>query len=140
MDFLFVASVSVITQHPDRDISLYAGTIGMPLQAPTSVPGSAYRYSEKIEGTKHFGVWPLTEAAQACFGVPDWPAALPVPQATIEFEVRDVEAAAAELEAAGYPLVHSTRTEPWGQQIARLQSPDGLLLAVCHTPDLAKQA
>ena len=36
---------------------------------------------------KHFAVWPLSEAAQACFGVLEWPATQPIPQTTIEFEV-----------------------------------------------------
>jgi hypothetical protein len=56
-----------------------------------------------------------------------------VPQASIEFEVDDVQAAAQELEARGYTLLHPTRTEPWGQTIARLQTPDGLLVGVCFT-------
>jgi len=36
--------------------------------------------------------------------------------------------------AAGHALIHSSRTEPWGQTIARLLGPDGLLIGVCHTP------
>jgi hypothetical protein len=32
---------------------------------------------------------PLTQAARACFGTPEWPAERPVPQASIEFEVAD---------------------------------------------------
>jgi hypothetical protein len=35
-----------------------------------------------------------------------------VPQATIEFEVQDVAAAAQELEQKGYELIHPTKTEP----------------------------
>src|SRR5680860_1775460 len=66
-----------------------------------------------------------------------WPATHPIPQSTIEFEVGGVEAAAAELHGEGYGLVHPVRTEPWGQVIARFQSPDGVLLGVCSTPHLA---
>jgi hypothetical protein len=57
-----------------------------------------------------------------------------VPQATIEFEVADVGGGAAELEAKGYELVHGEKTEPWGQVIARLLSPDALLVGICYTP------
>ncbi|MGZ4603686.1 MAG: VOC family protein [Kineosporiaceae bacterium] len=46
----------------------------------------------------------------------------------------DVEAAAQELEDSGYRLIHPARTEPWDQTIARLQTPDGLLVGVCFTP------
>jgi hypothetical protein len=46
----------------------------------------------------------------------------------------DVAAAAAELTAKGYRLIHEARTEPWGQVTARLLSPEDLLVAVCYTP------
>jgi catechol 2,3-dioxygenase-like lactoylglutathione lyase family enzyme len=91
-------------------------------------------FTHTLEGAKHFGLWPLSEAAQACFGTTEWPADIPVPQASIEFEVPDVAAAAAELGAKGYHLIHGSRTEPWGQTTARLLSPEGLLIAVCCTP------
>lgn len=90
-----------------------------------------------LEGAKHFGVWPLSEAADACFGIREWPSTHAVPQSTIEFEVDDVEAAAAELQREGYRLVHPVHTEPLGQVIACFQSPDGVLLGVCHTPHLS---
>jgi catechol 2,3-dioxygenase-like lactoylglutathione lyase family enzyme len=70
----------------------------------------------------------------ACFGQPNWPETHPVPQSTIEFEVDDVEAAAQELEECGYQLVHPARVEPWNQTVARLQTPDGVLVGVCFTP------
>ena len=79
-------------------------------------------------------MWPLAEAANACFGTSTWPADTPVPQASIEFEVADVAAAANELEAKGYRTIHDARTEPWGQVTARLLTAEGLLVAVCHTP------
>ncbi len=53
-----------------------------------------------------------------------------------EFEVDDVPAAAAELQAAGYQLIHESRTEPWGQTIARVLDPNGLIVGVCFTPAL----
>jgi len=93
-----------------------------------------YRFTHKLDGTKHFGLWPLSKAARACFGTPEWPAELPIPQASIEFEVADVAAAAAELRQDGYQLLHDAKTEPWGQITARLLSPEGLLVAVCYTP------
>jgi hypothetical protein len=76
----------------------------------------------------------LNEAAQACFGTSTWPDTHPVPQASVEFDVDDVEAAARELEARGYRLLHGARTEPWGQAVARLQSADGLVVGVSYTP------
>ena len=42
-------------------------------------------FFEGLAGVKHFGIWPLKEAATACFGQPQWPDSHPVPQACIEF-------------------------------------------------------
>jgi catechol 2,3-dioxygenase-like lactoylglutathione lyase family enzyme len=130
----FIASFSVITSSPADDRELFVDALGLPLHPPDGAGDDSYLFSEAIDGANHFGVWPLTEAAQACFGLEQWPASHAVPQASVEFEVDDVAAAAAELEARGYRLLHSTRTEPWGQVIARLQSHDGLVVGVCFTP------
>ena len=46
----------------------------------------------------------------------------------------DVADAAAELEVRGYTLLHPTRTEPWGQTLVRLLSPEGLIVGICYTP------
>ena len=68
------------------------------------------------------------------FGQPGWPNEVPPPQASIEFEVDDVAAAAAELEGKGYRLLHGARTEPWGQTVARLIGPEGLLVGLSYAP------
>lgn len=136
MDVRFVAGFAVITTDPARDKALFVDALGLPLRPPISVPDSDYVYSEDVAGAKHLGVWPLTEAAQACFGRETWPDTHPVPQATIEFEVDDVERAAQELVDRGYQLVHAPRTEPWQQVVARLQAADGLLVGVCFTPGM----
>ena len=130
MDILFVAGFAPITPDPAAGIAFYRDTLGLPLE---TVNGD-YVAVDGFGGVKHLGVWPLAEAARSCFGTPDWPADVPRPQATLELEVADVEAAATELEAGGHTLVHPTRTEPWGQVIARLLGPEGLLIGLCHTP------
>src|SRR3712207_722898 len=133
MDVLFLASVSVIADDPAASRRLYVDALGLPLERL----GGEYFASERIDGSKHFGVWPLTEAAQACFGTAAWPADRPVPQASIEFELADPAAVAdgaAELEATGHRLLHGARTEPWGQTVARLQSPEGLVVGLSFAP------
>jgi uncharacterized glyoxalase superfamily protein PhnB len=60
-----------------------------------------------------------------------------VPQVSIEFDVGDavaVGSAAEELEQAGYELLHPARTEPWGQTVARLQSPEGAIVGISYIP------
>jgi len=100
-------------------------------------PGSGYFHSERIGRSKHFGVWPLAEAAQACFGSAEWPAGRPVPQVSIEFEVESVDAvadAAAELRGRGFELLHDAREEPWGQTVARLLSSEGSIIGISYAP------
>jgi catechol 2,3-dioxygenase-like lactoylglutathione lyase family enzyme len=130
MDVQFVASIAPIVRDAEAARLFYRDALGLSFEGE----GGDYVFTHKLEGTKHFGLWPLAEAATACFGTTDWPAGTPVPQASIEFEVADVAAAAAELTAKGYRLIHDARTEPWGQITARLLSPEGLLVAVCYTP------
>jgi catechol 2,3-dioxygenase-like lactoylglutathione lyase family enzyme len=133
MDILYVTSVAVVTADPPRSRKLFIDALGLPLEGE----GDGYYSSGNIAGSKHFGVWPLTEAAQACFGTPQWPAGRVVPQASIEFEVADaaaVAAAGAELQRAGYELLHAARTEPWGQTVTRLLTGDGLIVGISHAP------
>jgi catechol 2,3-dioxygenase-like lactoylglutathione lyase family enzyme len=136
MDIEFIATVSVIAADPAESRKLYVDALGLPLRAK---PGSEYFHSEEIGGAKHFAVWPLSQAAQACFGSPEWPAERPVPQMSVEFEVADadaVSAAAAELQEQGFELLHGARQEPWGQTVARLQTVDSLIVGISYAPAL----
>ncbi len=130
MDILFISGFAIITEDPATSRAFYLDTLGLPLE----VVGGDYIAMDGFDGAKHFGVWPLADAANACFGQSTWPSSHPVPNASIEFEVLDVAAAAASLEEEGHELLHGVRTEPWGQVIARLMSPEGVLVGVCYTP------
>jgi catechol 2,3-dioxygenase-like lactoylglutathione lyase family enzyme len=135
MDILFITSMAVVTADPPSSRKLFTDTIGLPLEGE----GDGYYSSGNIDGSKHFGLWPLTEAAQACFGTTQWPVDRVVPQASIEFEVADADAVAeagAELQRAGYELLHPTRTEPWGQTVTRLLTDDGLIVGISYAPAL----
>ena len=133
MNVLFVASVAAVTADPPRSRKLFIDALGLPLEGE----GDGYYSSGSIPGSKHFGVWPLSEAAEACFGTPEWPAGRVVPSASIEFEVEDAEAVAAagdELQRAGYELLHPARIEPWGQTVTRLLTDDGLIVGISYAP------
>jgi catechol 2,3-dioxygenase-like lactoylglutathione lyase family enzyme len=134
MKIEFIASFAVITPDPATSRKLYVDALGLPLEGGE---GDDYVHSEKIDGAKHFGVWPLSQAAQACFGAADWPSELAVPQASVEFEVADPDAvasAAAELRDAGFDLLHDSREEPWGQTVARLLSAEGVIVGISYAP------
>ncbi len=133
MDVQFVATVAVVVADPPQSRKLFIDALGLPLEGE----GDGYYSSGSIPGSKHFGVWPLSEAAQACFGTPQWPVGRVVPQASIEFDVADAEAVAAagdELQRAGFELLHPARIEPWGQTVARLLTGDGLIVGISYTP------
>lgn len=128
MKVLFVAGFAPIPTDLAASRRLYVDGLGLPLEHDD------YPRTEALEGVKHFGLWDLRQAARSCFGTEAWPADVPVPQATIEFEVEDVAAAAEELAAKGHRLLHPARLEPWGQTVARLLGPEGLLVGLSHTP------
>lgn len=130
MNVQFVASFSPIVRDVGSSHSFYEDALSLSFEGGEG----DYVFTEQLGGAKHFGLWPLSEAAKACFGSEEWPTGVPEPQASLEFEVADVAEAAAELERSGYSLLHSAKTEPWGQVTARLLSPEGLLVAVCYTP------
>ena len=128
-----VASVSPIVQDAAAARRLYADGLGVSFEGGEG----DYAFTERLPGCQHFGVWPLAEAAKACFGVDEWPAERPVPQASIEFEVgstADVSAAVEELRGQGHELLRDVKQGPWGQTITRLLTPDGLIVGVCYTP------
>jgi catechol 2,3-dioxygenase-like lactoylglutathione lyase family enzyme len=135
MNIEFLATVAVIAPDPINSRNLYVDALGLPLQGD----GDGYYHSEQVGGCKSFGIWPLSQAAQACFGIDQWPAERPVPQVSLEFDVADataVDPAARELEHAGYELLHGAREEPWGQTVARLQSPEGAIIGISYAPVL----
>jgi catechol 2,3-dioxygenase-like lactoylglutathione lyase family enzyme len=134
MQIEFIASTAVITPDTAAGAHLYRDVLGLPLEA---AEGDDYLHSGDIPGSRHFGVWPLHQAATACFGTDTWPADRIVPQASVEFEVADeaaVQAAAEELRAAGADVLHDARTEPWGQVVARMLSDDGVIVGISYAP------
>lgn len=136
MNVQFISSFAVISADMDASRKLFVDTLGLPLKASE---GDEYLHSEQLDGTKHFGVWPLWQAAQACFGTRDWPADRTQPQASVEFDLESVEAieaATEELQNAGYELLHPARTEPWGQSVARLLSPEGVIVGISYVPTM----
>lgn len=135
MQIQFVGSIAVVASEPAASRRLYVDALGLPLRGEPD----GYYHSEEIAGTKSFGIWPLEQAAEACFGTPDWPGDYPAPQASIEFEVADaaaVDAATAELAGRGLRLLHGARVQPWGQTVARLLSPEGLIIGISYAPAL----
>ncbi|MDA1189583.1 MAG: glyoxalase, partial [Chloroflexi bacterium] len=110
IDILFVAGFGPVSHDHDASTKLYRETLGIPFKEENN-----YLHTDQLEGVKQFAIWPLSQAAQSCFGTTEWPGDLPVPQAWLEFDVADVDAATVALEAQGYKPLVAAREEPWGQ-------------------------
>jgi catechol 2,3-dioxygenase-like lactoylglutathione lyase family enzyme len=132
MRVLFVAGFGPIVRDREASLRLYGDALGIRLDAEDD----GYLHTEGLPGVKTFALWPLAQAAQSCFGSPEWPERIPVPHAWLEFDVDDLQAATAELRAKEYTLLVAARVEPWGQTVTRLLAPEGILVGITYTPSL----
>jgi hypothetical protein len=127
---LFIAGFGPIVRDVDAGRKLYAK--GMQISFKEETGG--YLHTDALAGAKHFALWPLSQAAESCFGNSSWPDNAAAPQAWLEFEVDNVETATAELESMGYGMLIRNKTEPWGQTVSRFLDADGLLVGLTYTP------
>ncbi|WP_228254389.1 hypothetical protein [Acinetobacter sp. WCHA55] len=77
---LFVAGFGPITRVDQESKLLYRDTFDLPIKAMEG--NESYMSAEEGElgGVKHFALWPLTQAAESCFGVKEWPEELTIPR------------------------------------------------------------
>lgn len=129
---LFVAGFGPIVRDAPASRRLYRDRLGIDF----TKEAGGYLHTEALDGVKTFALWPLAQAAQSCFGKKSWPRTIPVPQAWLEFDVADVAAATAAIEARGYRVLVKNQREPWGQTVTRFLSPEGLLVGLTCTPAL----
>ena len=127
---LFIAGFGPIVRDVAASRKLYGGILDISFKEEAG----NYLHIEALQGAKSFALWPLAHAAQSCFGSESWPADLPVPQAWLEFDVENVAAATAELEAQGHRMLVRNKTEPWGQTVSRFMDPEGILVGLTFTP------
>ena len=135
MKVLFIAGFGPIVRDMGESRKLYRDLAGIPFTEETD----GYLHTEAVSGANSFALWPLSQAAQSCFGTDSWPADVPVPQAWLEFDVDSVEQATATLESSGYRMLVRNKKEPWGQIVSRFISPEGLLVGITFTPLMREQ-
>ena len=129
----FVAGFGPIVRDTDASRAFWGEGLGIRLAE--SSPG--YWTNDDLHGVKAFALWPLSQAAESCFGREAWPADLPEPQAWLELDVESPEAVApatAELAERGYRILVDAKLEPWGQTVSHLLSPEGILVGIAYTP------
>ena len=134
---LFIAGFGPVVTNRKQSEHLYKELLQLPLETADDYDG--YMHSQNIDGIKYFALWPLDKVALSCFGTPEWPEDLPVPQAWLEFDVADIESATEILKQNGYKILTHIKKEPWGQIVTRFLSPEGLVMAVGHTPLLREE-
>jgi hypothetical protein len=134
---LFIAGFGPIVRDVTASRKLYGEALGIPFKEESG----GYLHTGDLKGAKEFALWPLSQAAQSCFGKDSWPDGVPAPQAWLEFDVEDVGKATAELEARGYRMLIRDKKEPWGQTVSRFLSTEGILVGITFTPSMrqAKQ-
>ena len=132
---LFIAGFGPIVRDADASRRLYVRVLDIPFKEE----GGGYLHTNALQGAKEFALWPLSQAAESCFGNPTWPDSLPAPQAWLEFDVDSVESATTELESMGYSMLVKNKKEPWGQTVSRFLDPDGLLVGLTFTPSMREK-
>ena len=132
---LFIAGFGPIVADAAASRNLYSRTLSITFKEEQG----GYLHTEAMKGAKTFALWPLSQAAQSCFGKDSWPDNIPVPQAWLEFDVENLEQATAQLESRGYRMLVKGRKEPWGQTVSRFLGPEGLLLGLTFTPAMREE-
>jgi hypothetical protein len=93
---LFIAGFGPIVREATASRTLYNQILGIGFKEEND----GYLHTEALKGAKSFALWPLSQAAQSCFGRDSWPRETPAPQAWLEFDVDNVERATEELRAS----------------------------------------
>src|SRR5215467_5357521 len=132
---LFIAGFGPIVRDIDASRRLYVKALGIPFKEESG----GYLHTNALQGAKEFALWPLSQAAESCFGSRTWPDSFPAPHAWLEFDVDSVERATAELESMGYPMLIKNKKEPWGQTVSRFLDSDGLLVGLTFTPSMREK-
>jgi catechol 2,3-dioxygenase-like lactoylglutathione lyase family enzyme len=132
---LFIAGFGPIVRDQDASRKLYLQSLGIPFKEESG----GYLHTNALQGAKEFALWPLSQAAESCFGSSTWPDRPPAPHAWLEFDVESVEKATAELEALGYQMLIKNKKEPWGQTVSRFLDSDGILVGLTFTPAMREK-
>lgn len=135
INVLFIAGFGPIVRDTTQSRKLYSEVLGIPFKEESG----EYLHTEALRGAKTFALWPLSQAAQSCFGKDSWPDHVPVPQGWLEFDVDSVQEATAALESRGYRILIKSKEEPWGQTVSRFLSPEGLLVGITFTPAMREK-
>lgn len=112
MKVLFITGFRPIVVDRNKSRELYAEALGINFKEEEG----GYLHTSDLEGSNHFALWPLSQAAESCFGTEKWLEGLPAPKSWLEFDVDDIEAATMEMEEKGTNFSKGTRKSHGGRR------------------------
>ncbi|EHP41611.1 glyoxalase/bleomycin resistance protein/dioxygenase [Cupriavidus basilensis OR16] len=80
---MFIAGFGPIVRESEASRKLYSQAFGIPFHEEKG----GYLHTEALKGANSFALWPLSEAAQSCYGRDSWPGDVPIPQAWISYPI-----------------------------------------------------
>jgi hypothetical protein len=72
---LFIAGFGPIVRDAAASRRLYGQVFAIPFKEEKG----GYLHTEALKGARSFALWPLSEAAQSCYGRDSWPGDVAVP-------------------------------------------------------------
>ncbi len=138
MNIEFLSTIAVIASDPPASRKLYVDALGLPLE---SHAGGDYHLSEEIAACKSFGIWPLSQAAEALRGPT---VAGGSAGAAGQHRVRRRQCRGGWSGCAGTRESRLRGAAPAprgavGQTVARQQSPEGAVIGISYAPVLHDQ-
>jgi hypothetical protein len=70
---LFILGFGPIVRDTAESRKLYSESLGIRFKEESG----EYLHTEALEGAKSFALWPLSQAAESCFGKHGWPDSIP---------------------------------------------------------------
>ncbi len=117
--------IVLIVADLDRALRFYTDTLGLRLGHRSGA------YAQLVTGATRLALYER-DAMQTTLGMTLRAPAADAPGFELGFKVPDVDAACAEVAAAGAELLTQPTTRPWGQRTAYLRDPDGHLIELAQ--------
>jgi catechol 2,3-dioxygenase-like lactoylglutathione lyase family enzyme len=115
MKIQFIAGFGPIVRDVAQSRAFWGDHLGIALEEAAP----QYFTNDDLEGVKAFALWPLSQAAESCFGTDAWPDDIPAPAAWLEFDLESPDAvapAAAEMVGRGHRLLKETSSSRGARQ------------------------
>jgi catechol 2,3-dioxygenase-like lactoylglutathione lyase family enzyme len=124
-----VAGIGEIVENVEAAVAFYRDVLGLDVE----YDGDGEYADVKVPGILHYGLWDRRAAAESILGDRGRAGELAL-GFSLGFEVDSTEQSSTTSAGRGLDVIHSTRTEPWGQVVARFALPSGAVAEFSETP------